>query len=84
MSVPISERAHETLRALAERERQPVQTVLDRAIEEYRRKTFLDQTNEAFRALRDDPVAWRDEQEERAVWDATLVRRLFTRCLIRR
>ncbi len=73
VTVPISERAHETLRSLAERDGQPVETVLDRAIEEYRRKTFLDQANEAFRALRDDPEAWRSEQEERALWDVALL-----------
>lgn len=49
-----------------------MQAVLDEAIEKYRRDKFLDAANEAFAALRADPVAWKAEEEERALWDRTL------------
>ncbi|WP_406698171.1 toxin-antitoxin system protein [Singulisphaera sp. Ch08] len=46
--------------------------VLGKAIEEYRKKRFLEGLNADFAALREAPAAWAEEQEERAAWDATL------------
>jgi hypothetical protein len=43
------------------------------AIETYRRKCFLDGLASDFRALRDDPEAWREELEERRLWETTLL-----------
>ena len=47
--------------------------VLDKAIEAYWRRQFLEEVNAAFAALRADPDAWREELAERAEWDATLM-----------
>ena len=33
---------------------------------------FLDAANAAYAALKNDPVAWQEELEERALWDRTL------------
>jgi predicted transcriptional regulator len=70
-TVRINETAHRALRELAEKERAPLQTVLERAIENYRRERFLDAVNATYAALRADPGAWRTELEERDEWDAT-------------
>lgn len=72
LTVRIGEEAHRVLREIAERSRESMQAVLAKAIEEYRRKSFLESANAAFAALRKDPKAWRREQEERAAWDVTL------------
>ena len=42
------------------------------ALEEYRRKHFLEKANEAFAALKMDPKAWMKEIEERRAWEGTL------------
>jgi hypothetical protein len=47
---------------------QLMQTVLNEAIDSYRRQKFLEEANAAF-ALRSDPEAWREEQQERDLWD---------------
>jgi hypothetical protein len=47
--------------------------VLDKALDAYRRKLFFDQLNAGYAALRADPQAWAEEQEERKLWDATLM-----------
>ncbi len=70
-SIRIDEQALAVLRELASRQHQPVQTVLKQAIESYRREQFLEQANAAFAALRSDPEAWREEREERELWDRT-------------
>ncbi len=72
-TVPISEASHRTLDELTQQTGRPVQDILDRAIEDYRRKVFLDAVNAGYAALRADPQAWADEQAERAAWDATLM-----------
>ena len=68
----ISKKAHRSLRGLSERLGEPMQVILDRAVEEYRRKCFLAEANAAFAALRAKPAAWKKEQEERAAWEDTV------------
>jgi predicted transcriptional regulator len=70
-TVRISETARRALHELAEREQVPMQTVLDRAIESYRRNRFLDAVNETFAALRADEEKWKAEENERREWSRT-------------
>lgn len=70
-TVRISEKARHTLGELAANMGKPMQAVLDMAIEDYRRRCFLETANEAYAALRRDPKAWRAELDERRAWDAT-------------
>jgi hypothetical protein len=46
--------------------------ILDQALEEYRRKRFLEAANQAFAALKPDSNAWTQEVEERRLWERTL------------
>ncbi len=71
-TVRISSRTRTMLRELAANTGESMQSLLDKAIEAYRRERFLDQANEAFAALRRDPKKWKAELEERNAWDATL------------
>ncbi|AGA31654.1 hypothetical protein [Singulisphaera acidiphila] len=72
LTVRISRSAHATLRALSEEVDEPMTEVLDKAIQEYRRKRFLEGLNADFAALRENAEAWAEEQQEREAWDATL------------
>ena len=72
LTVRIGMIAHRTLQALAEQTGTSMQSVLEKAIEEYQRKCFLDGLNADFAVLRGNPKAWQEEQKERAAWDATL------------
>ena len=60
------------LRALSQEMNEPMQEVLARAVEAYRRQRILDLSNAAYAALRADPRAWQDLLDERAAWDVTL------------
>jgi predicted transcriptional regulator len=71
-TVRVSEHTHELLRQLAEATGEPLQKVLERAVESYRREQFFAEFNAAYERLRADPVAWEEELAERAEWDATL------------
>jgi hypothetical protein len=46
-----------------------MQTIIERALENYRRQRFLTAANNQYAALRADPHAWKQELEERELWD---------------
>jgi len=71
LTVKINPSSHAKLRELAEEAREPMTTILEKAIEEYRRIQFLRKANAAVARLRKDRKAWKEEQKERAAWDAT-------------
>lgn len=71
-TVSISSKSYQTLKTLATKSGETIETVIDKAIENYRRQKFLEEANQAFAILRNDPEAWQDEMEERAAWDVTL------------
>ena len=72
LTVSLSNTAHETLIKLAETSGKTMQTVLDKAIENYRRYVFLVQANQAFDALRQNQELWQEELAERGLWDQTI------------
>jgi hypothetical protein len=72
-SIEISAIARANLIQLAETVGEPVQAVLDKAIEEYRRQVFFNQADQAYTRLRNDPALWQEELAERRAWDVTLL-----------
>lgn len=71
-TIEISANSHDVLLKLATEEGLSMQTLLDKAIEHYRRQTFMKKVNEAYATLRQDPTAWKGIREEREAWDTTL------------
>jgi hypothetical protein len=71
-TVRISDAARGTLRELARAEGKSMLALLDEAVEALRRQRFLEQVNDAYAALRDDPRAWEGVEAERREWDVTL------------
>ncbi|MBM4338891.1 MAG: toxin-antitoxin system protein [Deltaproteobacteria bacterium] len=71
-TVRIRKETQDILRELANHEGKPMQTILDLAIEGYRRQRFLQGANAAYASLRSNPKAWKEELNERREWDATM------------
>lgn len=71
--IHLSARATATIHELAAKEGKSAETVLDEAVEEYRRELFFREFNEAFARLQADPVAWADYQAEQRLWDSALM-----------
>lgn len=71
--VRISEESKQRLRLIAKQTGESMPSVLDKAIEIYRRKRFLESVNEAYASLKSDQKAWASLQDERARWDPTLM-----------
>jgi predicted transcriptional regulator len=61
----ISSKTRQTLGELALRTGQSEQEILDQAVEDYRRKLFLDAVNAGYAALQADPQAWAEIEAER-------------------
>ena len=70
-NIRISPQSKSTLRKLAEQEGKPMQTVLDKAIEQYRRDSFFRELDAGYARLQADPEAWQEELDERLLWDST-------------
>lgn len=68
-TLTVPDRTAWALAELSAREQTTPEAVLEQAVEEYRRRTFFDQLNAGYAALRADPEAWAAEQAERAVFE---------------
>ena len=71
-TVRVSERTHQVLRELSAATGEPLQQVLEDAVEGYRRVQFFADLRDAYARLAADPPAWDDELAERSELDATL------------
>jgi hypothetical protein len=69
--VRITMETRERLRKIAEREGTSLQSVVDRAVEEHERQVFWSEMDTAWATLKNDPVAWQAELDERTAWDST-------------
>jgi len=69
-TVRVEPSLHATLRALSEAEQRPIGEVIADAVDRYRQETFWQAMHEGFARLRADPEAWREYQEEAALWDS--------------
>ncbi len=71
-TVRVTQETREALQRLARESNEPMQSVLSKAVEEYKRRWILEQTNRAYAALRSKPEQWAEEEEERHAWEQTL------------
>lgn len=60
------------LESLAAELGKPIPEIVDQAIDALRRREFLTGLAADFEALRNDPVAWAQELDERALWDGAM------------
>lgn len=63
---------HRLLRRLAESEKVPMQALLEKALEAYRRRRFLEQVNDGYAELRRDGAARAALDSELAEWDGAI------------
>lgn len=71
-TIRISLRTRDLLQELARRSGVSMQSILEHALEQYRRQQLLEATNAAYASLQADPVAWAALEDERGEWDRTI------------
>ena len=72
VNVRVSKQTHQQLTALTKQNGLSMQTILDRAVEAYRRQSFLESLNADFAALQTRTEEWTEELAERKLWEQTL------------
>jgi len=68
-TVRVDKKLHDTLRELARSEHRPIGEVIEDAVARYERDKFWKEMHEGFARLKADPVAWKEYQDEVALWD---------------
>jgi predicted transcriptional regulator len=70
-TVRIDKRTSAILDDLARTKGKAKKEIIARAIERMRREEILNAANAGYAAMKIDPAVWREELEERAVWEST-------------
>ena len=71
--VRVSSSTHQVLRSLSHEAGESMQTIIEQAVEQYRRRKFLEGLNQDFKTLKEDAQSWQEELEERELWNKTLL-----------
>jgi len=71
--VRVSDKSQKILKELKKESGYSYTSILDKAVEELRRKRILENTNNAFSALRNNKEAWQEELRERETLEGTLM-----------
>ncbi len=71
-TVRITRNTWKSLRETARQTGMSMQEIMEKSVEEYRRKRLLEETNNAFLVLKEKPEHWKEEQEERRLWNKTI------------
>jgi hypothetical protein len=72
-NVHVTDGTQRVLQALSEETGKSISEILDKAVEEYRRKIFFEGVDRDYRALKADPQAWSQEVQERQLFENTLM-----------
>ena len=72
-TIRVPTETRDTLSEMARQSGLSMQSVIERAVELYRRQQMLAAINDAYAAVRNDQVAWSALEAERSEWDMTLV-----------
>jgi len=75
-TVRISKDVYNEVKSLAKLENHNMQRIIEQAVREYKKKKFFEDLNTSFAKLKANTNNWKDEIEERELWDATLTDRL--------
>ncbi|HEY0004938.1 MAG TPA: hypothetical protein VGB17_09020 [Pyrinomonadaceae bacterium] len=70
--IRISRSSLQTVRQIARRRSESIQSVVEKAIDELSRKQIIDDANATYAALRNNSAAWGAEAEERKVFGGAL------------
>jgi len=70
-TIRLRPKTHDALREIARLTGESLQSALDRAVEDLRRKTYLEGLDADYAALRSDSKAWDELQKEVSEFDST-------------
>lgn len=72
IQVRINENTHNVIKGIAREIGESMQSVVEHAVERYKREIFLENLNRDFELVRNNESDWAAELEERELWAVTL------------
>lgn len=72
IQVRINENTHNVIKGIAREIGESMQSVVEHAVERYKRDIFLENLNRDFDLLRNNEQDWASELEERDLWAVTM------------
>ncbi len=69
----VNESTHSVIRKLASECGESMQSIVEKAVERYKRELFLESLSQDFKKLRENKEAWDEEMEERRLWENALL-----------
>lgn len=72
-TIRVPTETRDILSEMAQQSGLSMQSIIERALELYRRQQMLAALNDAYAAVRNDQAAWNALEAERREWDVTLV-----------
>jgi hypothetical protein len=72
-SIRVNNKTYEILRKQAANAGTTMTAILEEAVREYDKRRFWEEHDRGYAALRADPKAWEEYQNEMALWDSTLM-----------
>ena len=72
-SIDITDSTRDLLQAMSRQTGRTIPEILEKAVEEYRRKIFFEGLDQDYTVLKADPEAWAQELEERKLFENTLM-----------
>ncbi|WP_036226244.1 hypothetical protein [Mesoaciditoga lauensis] len=70
-TVRVSLKVRNILKDLSRETGEPMASILNEAVENYRRQLILEKANQAYKKLKENQEMWKEEVEERKMWDST-------------
>ena len=67
-SIRVEEATLAKLRVISKEEKRPIGKIVTDLVEKYEKDKFWKEMSEGFERLRADPVAWKEYQDEAALW----------------
>jgi predicted DNA-binding protein len=67
-SIRVEEETLARLRMLSKDEKRPIGQIVTDLVKKYEKEKFWKEMHEAFTRLREDPVAWKEYQDEAMLW----------------
>lgn len=71
-TIRVTRELYQNIKLLAKQENENIQSFLEHAVNEYKRKKFFEEMDSAFQRLRSDSQAWEEEMKEREEWEGVI------------
>ncbi len=71
-TIRISRDVYNVIKYLAKKKNKNIQDIVEKAVNEYKKRRFFEEMNNAYSKLKSNKKHWEEEKKERELWDVSL------------